>query len=109
MEIMGQIIDFFSTRKKVADADIHELANSLGIDKHQFEERIYSLITSIFNAGKFKKNPPQDVDKEELKKGIKAEMIHTDSEAIARKLAMDQLSMMPDYYTRLEKMKNDKA
>lgn len=105
-EIMGNIIDFFSTHTKVSDDEVHELASQLGIDKHQFEERIYSLLTSFFGAGRHKTNPPDEVDEEELQKGIKVEMEHTNSPAIARRIALDHLSEKggTKYYTELEKM-----
>ena len=40
----------------------------------------------------------------ELDKGIKAEIEHTKDEDMAAEIALDHLSEMPDYYTRLEKM-----
>ncbi len=40
----------------------------------------------------------------ELEIGIKIEMEHTDSEVIAREIALDHLFEFPDYYSRLTKM-----
>lgn len=40
----------------------------------------------------------------QLKMGIKVEKEHTKDASLARDIAMDHLSEMPDYYTRLEKM-----
>lgn len=43
----------------------------------------------------------------QLKKGIVVEREHTDSDAVAAKIAMDHLVELPDYYTRLEKMEKE--
>ena len=43
----------------------------------------------------------------ELNKGIKVELEHTDSKEMAEEIAMDHLSEMPDYYTRLDKMEKE--
>ncbi len=102
--IMGAIIDFFSSSEKPTDKEVHELAEQLGIDEHELEEKIYELLSDFFNAGEYKRNPPEEIDEEELKKGIKVEMKHTDSEAIARKIALDNIAKMSDYYTKLEKI-----
>jgi hypothetical protein len=45
-----------------------------------------------------------EVDQEELAKGIAMEMEHTLDEETARRLALDHLAEIPDYYTRLEAM-----
>ena len=103
-KVMGSIIEFFSTRDKPSDDDIHGLAESLGIDKHKFEEKIYAILSSFFNAGRHKESPSESIDDEELKKGIKVEMEHTTSPEIARRISLDHLAELPDYYTRLAKM-----
>lgn len=105
--IMGAIIDFFSTNDSPDDKEIHALAEELGIDKHDFEEKIYELLTSFLNAGKFNKDKPEDIDDEELKRGIEVEMEHTTSPAISRRIALDHLAEIPDYYTRLDKMEKE--
>lgn len=48
-----------------------------------------------------------DVDTKELEIGIEVEMEHTLNSNIARKIALDHLAELPDYYTRLRKMEND--
>lgn len=40
----------------------------------------------------------------QLTKGIKIESEHTKDKNIAKEIALDHLSEIPDYYTRLEKM-----
>lgn len=46
----------------------------------------------------------EDVDAEQLRKGIKIEMEHTNDERIAEQIALDHLAEIPDYYDRLELM-----
>jgi hypothetical protein len=46
----------------------------------------------------------QDANPSELAKGIKVEKEHTSDGALAKKIALDHLSEIPDYYTRLDKM-----
>jgi len=41
---------------------------------------------------------------EELAKGIKIEQEHTSDPQLAKKIALDHLAEIPDYYTRLDKM-----
>lgn len=47
------------------------------------------------------------VDPGELKVGIRVEYEHTDDYDIAKQIALDHLSEIPDYYTRLIKMEKD--
>lgn len=49
----------------------------------------------------------KDVDPNELAMGIKVEMEHTNNPATAKKIALDHLAEIPDYYTRLKKMEQD--
>ena len=49
----------------------------------------------------------EDADPEELKMGINVEMEHTTNNVIAERIALDHLSEIPDYYTRLKKMESD--
>jgi len=104
---MGAIIDFFASKEKPTDDEVHSLAKELGIDKHQFEEKIYAILSSFFNAGRYKENPVEP-DAEELKNGIKVEMEHTTLPAMARRIALDHLAEKgaEKYYTELEKMEN---
>ena len=110
---MGAIIDFFSSHENPDDASIHKLADELGYkegsgkDVHKFEGMIYSILSSFFNAGRYKDNPVEP-DAEELKKGIEVEKEHTTLPAMARRIALDHLSKLPDYYTRLAKMEAEK-
>jgi len=106
-QVMGSIVEFFSSHEKPSDADIHKLAEDLGIDEHKFKEKIYQILSSFWNAGRYKENPVEP-DPEELKKGIEVEMEHTTNKALAKRIALDHLSEMKDYYTKLAKMESKK-
>lgn len=43
----------------------------------------------------------------QLRMGVKVESEHTNSPSTAKEIAMDHLSEMPDYYTRLDKMEKE--
>lgn len=46
----------------------------------------------------------KDVDSHELEMGIDIEKEHTSNKEEAKKIALDHLAELPDYYTRLKKM-----
>jgi len=48
----------------------------------------------------------KDVDPDELAMGIQVEYEHTVNKDLARKIAIDHLAEIPDYYTRLKKMED---
>lgn len=49
----------------------------------------------------------EDADPEQLKMGIEVETEHTDDPEIAKRVALDHLAEIPDYYTRLKKMEDE--
>lgn len=49
----------------------------------------------------------KDANQNELKMGIEIEKEHTPSEKEAKRIALDHLAEIPDYYTRLKKMEKD--
>lgn len=70
--------------------------------------RSHPRTSSLFTQGiAYKKGiTAKDVDQLQLKKGVKVEKEHTDSTRVARKIAVDHLAEIPDYYTRLKIMEN---
>ena len=65
-------------------------------------------------GGKADRVTPKDIAKKfnvsivkvnnELEKGTKIELEHTDNESLAHEIALDHLTEFPDYYTRLTTM-----
>lgn len=108
-KIYNAIMDFFADNPSPPDKDIHNLAEKLGIDAHKFEAYIYSILGSILGTGEAKKKKftEKDADKKELEMGIKVEMEHTKNKAVAKRIALDHLAELPDYYTRLTKMEGE--
>ncbi len=58
-------------------------------------------------GGKGDNSSNSEFDADELKKGIKHEMEHTDDKEVATEIAKDHLSEDPQYYTKLEAIEND--
>jgi len=60
----------------------------------------------FINAGRFAESDyvESNFDPEQIAMGIKVELEHTTNKQIAKKIALDHLSEIPDYYTRLAKM-----
>ena len=49
----------------------------------------------------------EDADPDELAMGVKIEMEHTTNPDVSKKIALDHLAEIPDYYTRLVKMERE--
>lgn len=99
------IVDLFCSKKKIKDyEDLHELAEELGIEPSSLEEKVYALIQAFFSEGRYMSSDVGNIDSKELKMGDEVELEHTKSPIIARRIALDHLSELPDYYTRLAKM-----
>ena len=64
-------------------------------------KRKYPFISTDDWKGVGKDLTEEDVDPEELKKGIKVEMEHTDNEEAAKRIALDHLFEIPNYYSLL--------
>lgn len=105
-ELRAQLIEFFRTNKNPTDKDFHAFAETLGVDEHKAEEVAYSMLSEFWGDGAYEKNPIEP-DNEQLEMGIDVEMEHTSSPEMARRIALDHLSEVPDYYTRLKKMEDD--
>lgn len=75
--------------------------------------RLYAVVrdSQIKDAdlpiGKHNADPDDQFNAEELAMGIKIEMEHTTNPDIAKEIAKDHLSEIPDYYTRLTKMEEE--
>lgn len=55
---------------------------------------------NFLRGGEGDKLRPQDVDQDELKRGIADEMEHTDDPAAAEDIALDHLAEDPYYYSK---------
>lgn len=94
---------------KHAREQAKELGNSqCGAEHTQLAEWLEEL-DQFKEAGRsFEKGiTEEDVDPEQLKMGIKIEMEHTTNKDTSKRIALDHLSEIPDYYTRLVKMEKE--
>jgi hypothetical protein len=82
--VFKKIIQFFKANPNPSDEMVHGLAKKLGIDKHKFEEEIYSLLTDLVKTKTIKEDgfaePPNTTAL-----GISLEMVET----IAQKVGID--------------------
>jgi len=104
---ISALIKLLSTDKTIKDhRDFHALADELGMDEAgDLEEKAYALLQSFFAQGRYmEKGSGKKFSEEELAMGDKVELEHTDNPVIARRIAMDHLTEISDYYTRLKKM-----
>lgn len=59
-------------------------------------------------VGKHNNTPDSKFDQKQLAMGIKIEMEHTKDKELAKSIAKDHLTEIPDYYSRLKKMEKQK-
>lgn len=45
-----KVVEWFKENPNPSDAKIHSLAKKMGIDKHKFEEIIYSIVTDYVKS-----------------------------------------------------------
>ena len=99
---------FFTKYKYPKDTLMHALAKKYNIKPDELEQEVYSILTDFLAFGKWneRKDKNVKVDPEQLKMGMKVEMEHTNCPLIARKIALDHLSELSDYYSRLRQMED---
>ena len=105
-DLRVQLIEWFIKNPYPDDKKVHVYAEKIGMDEHELEKHIYSIISSVLSEGKSKGKDIKH-DPKQLEMGIKVEMEHTSCPTISRKIALDHLVEIPDYYTRLDKMEKE--
>lgn len=100
------IIKWFIENPYPQDDAVHSLGEKLGIEPDKFEAEIYAILSSILSEG-FSRGHDVKHDSDELKMGIEVEYEHTTNPIISRKIAMDHLVEIPDYYTRLKRLEDE--
>lgn len=105
-DIQMKIMDLLKNNPSPPDDVIHAFSDKEKIDTHKFEAYIYDILGSILGAGRAKEKgfEEKDADPKELKMGIKVEMEHTTNPLIAKRISLDHLAEMSDYYTKLAAM-----
>lgn len=101
-----EVMDFLKAHPNPPDSKLHDWTDSNKIETDDAEAAAYQLATEMvkfLHDGKSVKDKKKesDFDSGEIAKGIKVEKEHTSNETIAKRIAMDHLTEIPDYYTRL--------
>ena len=107
----SDIIDFFATYDNLSDEDVHNWAELNGYDIGVVEEEAYrlaSIMGKFLNGGRANEKGvlETDVDATQLALGIEVEAEHTPHTETAKRIALDHLAELTDYYTRLEIMES---
>lgn len=113
-KILQDVFNYFEDNPYPDDTEVHKFAEDNNIEPDKLEEAIYSILSTFISSGlSRKKDITQDnVDSKQLAMGIKVELEHVNPKApcakiIAKKIALDHLAEMGDYYTKLKRMENE--
>lgn len=103
------IIGFFKDNPFPADADFHSFCEQNGMDTHAAESAAYALATlfvQFLTGGKSGGSgmTADDVDPDQLARGIEVEKEHVENDLIAQKISLDHLTENPSYYDYLDAM-----
>lgn len=113
-DIREEVVQFFKDTPNPEDEELHEWAEEHGYDVPKIEEVVYQLATEYVEededgkdkipGGRADDKDVSEFPKDQIEKGIKVEMEHTDDPALAKEIAKDHLTEMDDYYDRLDEM-----
>ena len=108
---LSLIMDFFSQNPNPQDVDFQSFVEQNGMDVSQANSIAYALASKTVNllrsgASVEEQLDPNTVDPEQLQMGIEIEQRHTTDIPIAKKLALDNLTIHPEYYSLLQNMFN---
>jgi len=106
--IEESVFNFFSTNE-VNNDNVIKLSENLGIEVSEVNKILYDTLKSFMNAGRFVKSgkSENDFDRTQINMGINVEMEHTTNKMIAKRIALDHLTELSDYYTRLAIMEKE--
>jgi hypothetical protein len=109
--LISKLSIFLLENPNPPDSAVHAWAEKAGLPTDKVEAAIYTLATKhatlmhdgLAGASDFTED---DADPRELSSGVEVEMEHTTDPAIAKKIALDHLAEIPDYYSRLSRMES---
>ena len=70
--------------------------------------KAYKILSEKYIQEIVKPAKEQEVDPKELAMGIETELEHTDDREEAKKIALQHLAELPDYYSKLKKLEKSK-
>jgi|WetSurMetagenome_2_1015567.scaffolds.fasta_scaffold811764_2 hypothetical protein len=100
------IVAMFIKQPAVNANTVKEIADRGGLTVDMINNEIYEMLGSLLNGGKFAANPNMPIDDRQLQMGIAVEAEHTDNYFLRKKISLDHLSEMSDYYTKLKEMED---
>lgn len=108
-KISEEVFTFLKENPNPSDAQVHTFAEKKKYDVHNLEKEIYKLASKFValmsnGLASEKGITEKDVDSKQLKKGIKIEQEHTKNTDLSRKITLDHLAEIPNYYDLLEKI-----
>jgi len=117
----SEVVKFLKKNPNPSDEEFHEWAESKGYNVSSAEAAVYRVasrqVKTASEGGLAHGKTVEDIAKkhgvstekieEQIKKGIKVEVEHTNDKAVAKRIAMDHLMEMSDYYDRLAKMEKE--
>lgn len=109
-DVLSVVVDFFVNNPTAKYDELSKFVKSKGIDYYDMDYALTDLARSFVGflfEGAYAKADLSSVDAEQLTRGIEVEREHTSSDLIAKKIALDHLAEIDDYYTRLDKMESE--
>ena len=109
MNLTLEVYKFLKNNPNPSDEVFHKHFEGLGVNVHDAEACAYKFATKMvefLSQGRSvtKNFTEKNADPKELTMGIGVELEHTKNKAIAKRIALDHLSEIPTYYSRLKKM-----
>jgi len=106
------VLLFLYQNQNPTDDQVHAWSEERGMNHEAVEEEIYRLASAFakFALGgeaNEKSISEKDVDPEQLRMGVEVEFEHTTDPETAKRIALDHLAEIGDYYSRLAKMEAD--
>lgn len=101
------VVEFLMQNPRPTDDEVTQWAVSKNLDPKHVHEYVYKVVVGM--AKRMSKSlaiPDKEFNSDQLNKGIKVELEHTDVPEIAKAIAKDHLLECPTYYTRLEVLEN---
>lgn len=113
-EMQKKVVEFFKENPDAdpENGDIYNWSDFGKVAPQAVDVAVYELMAMFVEFlanGRANKEgvTEDDVDSEELRMGIEVEYEHTTDEETAKRIALDHLAELPDYYTRLKKMEDE--
>jgi len=107
LEMDKAAVNFLLKNPRPDDDDVHYYCREKALDYEEFEKALFKLagrfIGFLYKEG-LSNRGTINVHPDELLRGIEVEKEHTDDPVVSKKIAMDHLAEIPDYYTRLDAM-----